>query len=286
MDSALESEIANALATSTRSANPLSKLSRDAYAAGIRRFFDALGISTLASARQLSPQAAERGVDQLAEDFSPATARQAVAATNRLYRHWLKQRKVATNPLKDVGRIVGKRDMDWNALQPAERDRLVKALTDPRDYAIVTALLAQGWRVNNLCTLNWGQFSKDGDGDVLVTLKLKRNKTFKQQIKPETLAAARAWIEQTRLPLPVLPNAPFIPADANGTRLRPVDVWRLVCHLTKRHVGRRVTPHGLRATCISEMIERLGIDGARRWAGHESIVTTMRYSRFNTIKAR
>ena len=162
---------------------------------------------------------------------------------------------------------------EWNVLHPGELAQLEKVLkAHPLDRLIVLALTMQGWRVSELCTLKWSDLTVDASGDTIASFIGKGGKPARQMVQPEVLKAAKTWAGPAG-------KGAFVLGGFSR-----FDVHYIVTKWTKKVLGRRVTPHGLRATYISGVIARKGIEAARQLARHSDIKTTQRYSRWAVVK--
>ena len=160
---------------------------------------------------------------------------------------------------------------EWNVLHPGELKKLEKTVRFPLDRLVILALALQGWRVSELCSLKWSDLTVDKDGDTIASFIGKGGKHARQMVQPEVLKAAKAWAGGDESSLVLGGYSRF-------------DVHYIVTKWTKKLLGRRVTPHGLRATYISDVIARKGIEAARQLARHADIKTTQRYSRWVVVK--
>lgn len=162
---------------------------------------------------------------------------------------------------------------EWNVLHPGELAKLEKELRGHKlDRLVILALAMQGWRVNELCALKWSDLTVDKDGDTIASFIGKGGKPARQMVQPEVLKAAKAWAGPAG-------KGVFVLGGFNR-----FDVHYIVTKWSKKVLGRRVTPHGLRATFISDVISRKGIEAARQLARHADIKTTQRYSRWVVMK--
>ncbi len=252
---------------------PYGALTKSGYRVALLRLFRAAGVRTAKQALAIDDDAAQVILDKLAMQYRQGTVQLTKVGAKGFY----KNRK-PVNPFRDV--VGGKiSEMpDWNVLQPGEAETLYNGVKSPRDKAILIALSRQGWRVSELCSLKWRAFSTDHVGDVVVSFVGKGNKPARQGVQPEVVAAAKSWAQgRTK------DDDQFIAKDRRGGRLTRFDVTAVLKRCSQK-LGRRITPHGLRATYISDVIQRKGIEAARQLARHRSITTTQRYSRWEIIK--
>ena len=247
---------------------------KDRYGREVPRFLTAAGIpANLAGFELLTPEAVHAAATRLLEaGVQPATVRLGLAATRRFFFSLFKHKR----PFADPPRLKHAKPPAWNVLNPGEHGCLLEGVDSLRDRAILIALCLQGWRASELCALKWGDLTAQADGSVIASFIGKQGKPARQYVFPQVIDAARAWAGEG---LPRA-SAPFIAKDEAGHRLTRFDVYHVV-KAREAAVGHKITPHGLRATYISEVIAKVGIERARQLARHESISTTQRYSRWN-----
>ena len=151
---------------------------------------------------------------------------------------------------------------------------------DLRDHAILELLYASGLRVRELVGLN------DENLDLPQQLVRVFGKGKKQRIVPFGDYAARALTaylsERNRLGLAGAEDSGQIAlfASLRGRRLDARDVQRLIVKTrTRLASGRRFTPHTLRHTFATHLLER-GADlrAIQELLGHSSLATTEKYT--------
>jgi integrase/recombinase XerC len=149
-----------------------------------------------------------------------------------------------------------------------------------RERAVLELLYASGLRVRELIGLN------DENVDMPQQLLRVFGKGSKQRIVPFGALAAAALAEyiaeRNRLGLARVDDDNHIPVfvSVRGHRLNPRDVQRLVERIRMRlPSGRRLTPHTLRHTFATHLLER-GADlrAIQELLGHSSLATTQKYT--------
>lgn len=156
-------------------------------------------------------------------------------------------------------------------LKEAERDRLVAAVTDPRDRAIVALFCYAGLRLNELVMLDRSDIDF-GERTVLVRFA-KGGKWRKLGLHRIPEAALRAYLA-TRVD--------DDPALFLSQRRRRIN-WRSVEAMLDRYTaeldfGKRVTPHCLRHTFATSLLRRTkDLQLVQRAMGHSNIQTTTIY---------
>ena len=222
--------------------------------------------------------------EKLSIDYKPATLRLTFTVAKRV---WKEAQVLGAIPdeapypfrhLRIRGGGVRGNVPEWNVMQRDELEKLDRVLAPhPRDRAIVRALGLQGWRASELCSMKWEDIRKDKDGDDVVTFVGKGNKVAEMMVQPLVMEAAGQWAGKRRA-------GPFIAWTRRGTVLTRQSLYLVVARWSLKVLGHKVTPHGLRATFISDAIERKGIEAARKLARQSDIKTTQRYSRFAAKK--
>jgi len=245
-------------------------LTRESYAAALSRFIAGAKLNTLAEFEALSRDKFQQACRTLSEKFAPGTVKLTLIVCKR-FAEFLRE----DHPLLAFKyKAPHSPPPDWNVLAPGEAHTVLLHVHDKRDRAVLVALALQGWRASELANLKWGDFTSGSNGAV-VSFIGKRGKPQTQRVKSEVLTAAMAWANGR-----TESTAPFIAAEECGSRhLTRFEIYKLVTAATGQ-LGHKVTPHGLRATFISNTIARKGIEAARQTARHENLETTRRYSRW------
>lgn len=187
-------------------------------------------------------------------------------------------------------------------LTPEEVDALLarvntKSTTDLRNRAMLAAMLGAGLRVSELCAL------RGADVDLQRgTIRVNLGKGGRDRVVPvdhETRAWLQAWAEK-RAALGLNGKGAFFAGirfgrtGARATRKRGEAVKpRYVQALVKRlaeaaMIEKRVTPHILRHTYATRMLERPGftIRDVQTLLGHANVATTQVYTHVNEEELR
>ncbi len=139
-----------------------------------------------------------------------------------------------------------------------------------RDHAILELLYAAGLRVSELTGLNVADLSLDA-GRALV-----RGKGDKERIVPLGRASVEALEQYLKNARPALAKKPSnrLFLSVRGLPLSRAWVWHLV-----KHSDRTASPHMLRHSCATHMVER-GADlrTVQTLLGHADIATTQVYT--------
>lgn len=254
---------------------------KTAYSHALARFLKVAKLDTLVKVRDFRPKDMPAVGRELGAQFKPASVAQAVIAVRSFYKFLAAENDEFKDPTTEFkAPAIGDNVPEWNVLHQGDPAKLAAAIKDPRDRAVVLALLLQGWRVSAFCNLTWKQIRKEA-GRTIVEYRGKRNKLRTQTIQQPVLDAALAWAGKR-----TNPKDPFVCREGETFSAkfgaRPLDRF-LVYRIVRKYaaeLGFRVTPHGLRATYISSAIDRKGIEAARQLAGQENLSTTQRYSRW------
>ncbi len=155
-----------------------------------------------------------------------------------------------------------------------------------RDRAILETLYSAGLRVSELVDLN------DADLDFDQAIVLVRGKGRKERLAPLgsfALRALRQWLQSRQLSAKA-PKGPLAPVFINrfGTRLTTRSVGRLLeKHLEKSGLDRRTSPHTLRHSFATHLLDRgADIRSVQELLGHKSLVTTQIYTHVSTSNLR
>jgi site-specific recombinase XerD len=147
-----------------------------------------------------------------------------------------------------------------------------------RDAAIISILFGAGLRREEITKLNLDDFTPD---DAKLLIRGKRSKQRFAYLGDGALAALLTWLE-----LRGTDDGPlFVPLKRGGTlrfggRLSPQSIYFLLKVRAKRAGVKPFTPHDLRRTFVSRLLDA-GVDIAivAKMAGHSNIQTTARYDR-------
>lgn len=252
--------------------NRASSRTQDSYGVAVRRFFAVAELTTLAEAKALAEADMPKLIRALERKYKPATVALTVSAARQFYRALRVDDPELVNPLADVQITVPNNVPDWNVLHEGASAELLSKVTDLKDRAVLLCLVMQGWRVSEFCKMTWRHVRESPDGEHVVQWKGKRGKLRNQRLQKTVYEALQA------LGPPASSDAPLVAAEGKRPYTR-FEVYNIVKRCAKK-AGFKVTPHGLRATYISSVIARKGIEAARQLGGHESIETTRRYSRW------
>lgn len=254
------------------------------YRDGIRRFSAMTGLRTVTDLQKTTPKHLQACLDRIrdAKSYRPATVRHAFMLGRVVARYLVREGLLEASPFRELERIrVGRNVPEWNVLGPGELERVLAAVPKRSVTRVIfTWLAGMGLRAGELLGLRLANLSKER-GRWVIAFTGKGGKKVRMAVKPEARAALEAWWEESGY-TPTLPTHPLL-ADENGNALAYIWLYRTVCRTTKRVLGHRVTPHGLRATYVTRLVKEKGLYAAQKMARHASDTTTRRYIRGDEV---
>jgi integrase len=185
--------------------------------------------------------------------------------------------------IRDVKGVRGSRLPRGRALSDPEVTRLVDACmrdTSPaggRDLALITLLGYGGLRRSEATSLDLSHFDEEAD---TLRVRGKGDKERLVYLGRETLRAVLEWLgvrgtDPGPLLLPVLKSG-----EVEPRRLSDQAVYNALRKRAREAHVRAFSPHDLRRTCITNMLDRGGdLSVVQDIAGHSSISTTKIYDR-------
>ncbi|SRR5579875_401298 len=146
--------------------------------------------------------------------------------------------------------------------------------------ALVACGLGGGMRREELATVEAEALSDDGRHLRFIG---KGRKEVVQPLPAWAAADVQAWLAVRRR-FPVASATMFLKIDTRGRRLvdrpmTPWEVWKLVRELQRGAGLPKFSPHDLRRTFASTLIEEEGLDKAKTLMRHENVATTLGYDR-------
>jgi len=263
----------------------LAALTVSAYATDIRQFAAFLGgrKHTLLDARRNDVR------DFLQELFSNSVDGRSVgrklSALRHLYHYLLLDRLIEHDPTLNIDS-----PRQWKVLPKSlALDEMATLLTGPpsranhglaqamalRDRAMLEVLYAGGLRVSEVIGVKLVDLKLDG-GYVVV-----RGKGDKERIVPlgkGAQQALREYLRSSRAALSGEKSSPLLFLGRGGRKLTRQRVWQMV-QLASKSTGRRASPHMLRHSCATHMVEN-GADlrTVQTILGHADISTTQVYT--------
>jgi integrase/recombinase XerD len=222
---------------------------------------------------------------------APASVARALVAVRSLHRFLVDEKLASDDPGIHVEPTPVPSGLP-KALTEAEVGRLLDAVVgdDPvarRDRAIVEVLYGTGLRIGELTGLSLADLDLDaallrafgkGRKERVVPLGRHARKALEQWLDP----GGRPALQPDRWAQRGDSEAVFL--NARGGRLTRQGAWLIV----KRHgervgLGEKLSPHVLRHSCATHMMERgADIRAVQELLGHASISTTQVYTRVTT----
>jgi integrase/recombinase XerC len=276
---------------SERNASPLTlKSYREDLAALASHLADARG--------GLTPEAGEITVldlrafiaQQHAQGMAKSTIARRLASLRGFFRFGAREGWTTANPAKPLRNPRRGRALP-HFLSTVEVGRLLSAPaaeTDQglRDRAILETMYAAGLRVSEVVGLN------SADLDLETRMLRVRGKGRRERLAPVGSYAERAlvqWLERRRLARDraTVAQAPVF-VNRFGRRLTTRSVGRLLeKHLAAAGLDRRTTPHTLRHSFATHLLDRgADIRSVQELLGHKSLVTTQIYTHLSTAALR
>ena len=236
-----------------------------------------------------------------------STLARKLAALRSFYRFLLREGRVAANPANDVHtpklpqhlpRVLTKDDA--NALMEfPDGDRLC----DLRDRAILETLYSTGTRVSELVGMNWEDVNLQ-DGIVRVRGKGRKermvpigavaleaieeyqaalqNSALRKTLPAHQLAGTHkpgALYSSRRAPQHSALYETAVFRNARGGRVTARSVERLVAAYSSRLAAGRISPHGLRHSFATHLLdEGADLRAIQELLGHASLDTTQKYT--------
>ncbi len=222
---------------------------------------------------------------------APATVARHLVTVRSLHRFLADEGLVPADPSADVEAPRVPQGLP-KALGEDEVEALLAAVvgddaTARRDRAILEVLYGTGLRISELVGLSLGDVDLDGG------LLRAFGKGSKERIVPVGRLASRAvarWLDPGGRPA-LAPerwarrgDAEAVFLNRRGGRLSRQGAWGIVRGYGDRvGLGERLTPHVLRHSCATHMLDRgADIQAVQELLGHASISTTQVYTKVST----
>ena len=272
-----------------------SPLTISAYRRDLRRYCEFLRLRG-ATLRDATPDDVSDFTTSLrAEGLAPSSTTRTLVAVRNLHR-WLAAEEVlpadptVTMETPKLPRPLPKALSEDQVLAllgtveaRLEADRDPLAL---RDLALLEVLYGTGARISEVCGLRFGDVDLDG---ALVRLFGKRSKERIVPLGRPAIRSLAVWFDEGR---PCLVPAEWRSRDdadavflgARGTRLTRQGAWLVLRRCaTEAGLGDHVSPHVLRHSCATHLLDRgADIRTVQELLGHASVSTTQIYTRVAT----
>ena len=259
-----------------------SPLTREAYRRDLARFATYARVKRAAGPHEATPRLLRQYVYHLKDlGLAPASIRRNISAVRTYFRFLLGEGLVVSDPSDRLD--TPRRWLTLpEVLTVAEVERILAAVTldEPfafRDRALLELAYGAGLRVSEWITL--------GVRDVLLEDALVRvlGKGGKERLVPlgrSAVAAAAVYLRELRPRLERGSGRGVLLLNARGAPLTRMGAWKLLRkYVNKAGIAKRVTPHTLRHTFATHLLEG-GADlrAVQEMLGHADISTTQIYT--------
>jgi integrase/recombinase XerD len=209
--------------------------------------------------------------------WSPATVARRLLGVSSLYRFLVEDEEVyARNPFATVRRPPVHEESQTIGLTVDEATRLIKtavASEVPLEGAVIWLLLSTGLRVAEAQNANLADLA-DGSSGMTLTVRRKGDRPARVGIPGPAADAMRRYLGARQ----DAPSGALL--VHNGQRIRDYWVNQLLKRLCAQAGVPRVTPHGLRHTCATLMLDTgASLGDVQMQLGHRDLKSTLRYDR-------
>jgi integrase/recombinase XerC len=250
------------------------------YGRDLRHFARFLSGERITSWSAVTPQVARRYVAGLDRRYARSSTARRLSALRTFFKYLYREGQVSRNPLVLVGTPKQPRRLP-KYLTPQE---IAAVLASPdiatpiglRDRALLEVLYATGLRVGELTSLR-GRDLPSND-EIRVMGKGRRERIVLLTSAAED--ALRRYVEEGRPSLARNPRVDAVFLNARGGSLSDRGVRVIVDrHIRKVASGRRLSPHALRHTFATHLLDG-GADlrSVQELLGHASVATTQIYT--------
>lgn len=193
-----------------------------------------------------------------------------ISAISKLYDHFIKLKRLSFNPVDAVEREKKKKkpiirldeNEKCNLLKTVEygtgltqRQQLFHDKNALRDYAIVMLFLSTGMRVSELIGINVKDINFNKH---CVHIYRKGGNEQEVFFSDSAEGTIREYLEVRHLYKPVDDNSDALFLNRDGLRLSVRSVQKLIKKYTYASGIQKITPHKLRSTFATDMLERTG----------------------------
>ena len=193
----------------------------------------------------------------------------------------------------DVGAVRGERLPAGRALELPELAALFENCADgkpggARDACLLALLFGAGLRRAEASAVQVADVVDEGAEGLAVKVVGKGNRQRAVYVTNGGAAAVRAWLDvRGSEPGPLLCRVTQAGTISPAEGLTPAAVRLRVTHRCRKAGVQPASPHDLRRTFVSQMLDASGdVSSVQRLAGHASVSTTVRYDRRGERAAR
>jgi len=230
----------------------------------------------------------------LMRDYAPITARTTLSMLRGVLRQAFRvglmtaetyQRAILLPPVRLESAPAGRMLTDAEIERLATYTRGQPSPQGPLLTAIFAAGLGAGLRREELVALSASALANDR-AHLLVRGKGGRERV--QALPPWAGEAIAAWLT-VRRGLGLTCDAMFTPISPQGTArdegFTVLGMWRVISATGQAAGCEHFTPHDLRRTFCSKMLDRADLSSTQKLMGHKSATTTVRYDRRDAKRA-
>ena len=272
---------------SVRGASPHTLKAYSADLAELAGFLEKRGLQNLSD---VTPRALRGWLAELdSRQLAKASVQRKLSSARTFFKDLVQSGELETHPMLGLRRRRTERYLP-SVLGPEEVESLLAApdLSTPagrRDRALLELMYSAGTRAAETVGIDKRQLNL---GQGLVRVLGKGNKERLAVLGSYAVRAMRAYLSDPLRPAPQPQAADALFLGRNGTRLSTRSLERLVAkHTTRAAIHRHVTPHTLRHSFATHLLDR-GADlrAVQELLGHAHLVTTQIYTHVSIERLR
>jgi len=174
-------------------------------------------------------------------------------------------------------------------LNPNEQAQILfKALkTSPRNYAILMLMLQTGVRVGELVGLTFDDIMIGGHFKTALTVRAETSKSGRERnipISKKLKDVLQDYVTQYQLKQrSIKAEDPLFQQTNQVKPLSTRQIERIVAKLSSEAIERKIHPHLLRHTCLTNLSRITNIKVVQEIAGHTNIASTQVYLHPNNV---